>query len=423
MCLAGSSGAQDEPPLPMGLEPAPAATDAPAPDGPALPEGLEPTPVTEPTGEPTLPEGLGEESPKPEPAETGALPRALPEGLSGFFEVRTGLRTRDNRYQRDGSIGETRLQLEFEKLMQKSAFHLSADFIYDDVISRHRVHLDEGRGWLDLREANVSWTPMDFCDIKVGRQILTWGTGDLLFINDLFPKDWNSFFIGRDDEYLKAPSDAIKVSLFSELANLNVVYTPAFNPDRYIDGRRISYYNPVLGRSAGRDAEVRPLRPNEWFTDDEIATVAVPGIGDRLALLGSGELQAGMLPEPPTSLAQQGGAVVVIDDTTYPEVSFSTISFRKEIIDDHPEAIRGFLSALEEATRRINANPDQYSELLIEKKLVPPPLMGSFGVPQYPAAGVPSQEQWDDALAWTIENGLNDVQVSYHESVTDAYLP
>jgi NitT/TauT family transport system substrate-binding protein len=165
------------------------------------------------------------------------------------------------------------------------------------------------------------------------------------------------------------------------------------------------------------------LLQNQGFTDDEIATVAVPGIGDRLALLGSGELQAGMLPEPPTSLAQQGGAVVVIDDTTYPEVSFSTISFRKEIIDENPEAIRGFLSALEEATRRINANPDQYSDLLIEKGLVPPPLMGSFDVPKYPAAGVPTQEQWDDALAWTIENGLNDVQVSYPESVTDAYLP
>ena len=50
--------------------------------------------------------------------------------------------------------------------------------------------------------------------------------GDLLFINDLFPKDWVSFFVGRDDEYLKAPSDSLKASFFNELFNLDFVYTP-----------------------------------------------------------------------------------------------------------------------------------------------------------------------------------------------------
>lgn len=165
------------------------------------------------------------------------------------------------------------------------------------------------------------------------------------------------------------------------------------------------------------------LLQNQGFSDDEIATVAVPSIGDRLALLGSGELDAGMLPEPPTSLAQQGGSVVVIDDTTYPEVSFSTISFRKEVIDEQPEAIRGFLAALEEATRRINENPGAYSSLLVDKQLVPPPLVGSFDVPTYPLAGVPTEVQWQDALNWTIEKGLNDVQVPYEDSVNGEFLP
>ncbi|MFW6031595.1 MAG: hypothetical protein ACOC9T_03300, partial [Myxococcota bacterium] len=32
------------------------------------------------------------------------------------------------------------------------------------------------------------------------------GTGDLVFLNDLFPKDWRSFLLGRDLDYLKAPS-------------------------------------------------------------------------------------------------------------------------------------------------------------------------------------------------------------------------
>jgi hypothetical protein len=105
-------------------------------------------------------------------------------------------------------------------------------------------------------------------DLKIGRQILTWGTGDLLFINDLFPKDWNSFFIGRDEEYLKAPSDGIRVSLYTKLINLDIVYTPRFDADRFIDGRRISYWNETLGRRAGRDAPVKAIIPDNWFSDD-----------------------------------------------------------------------------------------------------------------------------------------------------------
>jgi hypothetical protein len=108
-------------------------------------------------------------------------------------------------------------------------------------------------------------------DLKTGRQILTWGTGDLVFINDLFPKDWQSFFIGRDVEYLKAPSDAVKASFFSGWANLDIAFTPQFDPDRYITGERISYWNSNLDRLAGRDAIIHTDKPNCWFEDFELA--------------------------------------------------------------------------------------------------------------------------------------------------------
>src|SRR4030043_2032577 len=108
-------------------------------------------------------------------------------------------------------------------------------------------------------------------DLKVGRQILTWGTGDYIFINDLFPKDYKSFFIGRDDEYLKAPSDALKSSLYTKILNFDLVYTPRFNTDRFINGKQLSYFNPQLGRLAGDDAVIYPRKRDEWFEDSEIA--------------------------------------------------------------------------------------------------------------------------------------------------------
>ena len=83
--------------------------------------------------------------------------------------------------------------------------------------------------------------------MSAGRQVLTWGTGDLLFLNDLFPKDFVSFFIGRDDEFLKAPSNSLKFSSFARAANLDLVWTPIFASDRYITGERLSFYN-AMGR-------------------------------------------------------------------------------------------------------------------------------------------------------------------------------
>lgn len=161
----------------------------------------------------------------------------------------------------------------------------------------------------------------------------------------------------------------------------------------------------------------------EGFSADEIVSIAVPKIPDRLALLGSGELQAAMLPDPASSLAIQGGATVAIDDTSHPEFGFSVLSFRKDTIDAHPEAIRGFLAAVEQAVEEINADPAQYADLMAEKGLVPPPLMGTYQVNPFPTAGVPSQAQWDDAVDWAIDKGLLEADVSYDDSVTAEFLP
>ena len=64
----------------------------------------------------------------------------------------------------------------------------------------------------------------------------------------------------------------MRVSAFHELANVEVVYTPRFDADRFIDGSRLSYFNPALGRIAGRDAIIDPLTPDASFFD-ALATV------------------------------------------------------------------------------------------------------------------------------------------------------
>ncbi|HVN56038.1 MAG TPA: ABC transporter substrate-binding protein [Anaerolineaceae bacterium] len=161
----------------------------------------------------------------------------------------------------------------------------------------------------------------------------------------------------------------------------------------------------------------------EGFSANEIQTISVPKIPDRLALLNSGQLKAGVLPDPMASLAMKQGAVNVLDDTRHPEYSCSTIAFRKEVIDKHPEAVRGFLAAIEEAVTEINKDPNRWKTLLGEKKIIPAPIMDSFQVPTFVTAGVPSESQYADVLAWARENGLVKKEVPYSVTVTASYLP
>jgi NitT/TauT family transport system substrate-binding protein len=144
---------------------------------------------------------------------------------------------------------------------------------------------------------------------------------------------------------------------------------------------------------------------------------------DRLALLASGELKAGVLPDPLAALSVQQGAVIILDDTQFPAYGASVISFSKKFIDQNPMAVRGFLAAIEEATKMLNSDPAKYANLLSEKQLVPPPLLGTYVVPKFPQAGITSEAEWDDALAWAMDKGLLTDKVSYSDSVNPSFLP
>lgn len=253
-----------EPSLPIGLG---------VTSEPSLPAGIDSNPLEL---EPALPTGIivnSEAVKNHQNKESNFLnwQKNLPFDLTGFVEAREGVRTQNDIYQKDTPLGELRAQLKVEKQLNKITAHLSADLVYDPVMDKYDIDLENGDGFLDLREANFSFSPTDNIDMKVGRQILTWGTGDLLFINDLFPKDWNSFFIGRDEEYLKAPSDSLKTSFYNDAFNLDVVYTPKFEGDRFIDGRRLSYYNGNTGSLAGRNNLISTNGRNSYFTEDELA--------------------------------------------------------------------------------------------------------------------------------------------------------
>jgi NitT/TauT family transport system substrate-binding protein len=161
----------------------------------------------------------------------------------------------------------------------------------------------------------------------------------------------------------------------------------------------------------------------QGLSSAEIKYLAVPKIPDRMLLLASGELKAAVMPDPLAALAVQQGAKIILDDTSNPKLGASVISFRKEVIDQQPAAIKAFLAAIEEAVGLINGNPSKYSGLLAENKIVPQPLLNSYVIPKFPTQGVPSEAEWADVLAWAKAKGLLKVDVAYPDSVNATFLP
>lgn len=235
--------------------------DPPRPPGPGEPD------------EPALPPGLGEPAaadPAAEP-ESRRLAERLPAGLHGFAEARVGPRTQgDPAHSEAFTLAELRVQAEYARACKHLSVDVKGDLILDGVTDEVRT---------DLRRLLLTASPAEAWDLGVGRQTITWGTGDLLFINDLFPKDWQSFFAGRDEEYLKAPSDALRLGWFGSPLNVDLVYTPRFDVDRYIRGERFSYFDPRIQGLAGDAAPLAARLPDETFTDDELALRVHGGVG------------------------------------------------------------------------------------------------------------------------------------------------
>jgi len=182
---------------------------------------------------------------------------------SGFLEAGFGTRLQsDPLIANRNTLEELRWRFESEWNPGKLNLALKADAGYDGISERFEA---------DIRDLSAAFTVGRSVDVKLGRQVQTWGTGDLVFLNDLFPKDWVSFFAGREDEYLKAPGNSIRLKRFSSVVNVDFVWTPEFEPDNYLTGERFSFFSPLAGGNVAPKPPLSAIEPGNSFSNGEFA--------------------------------------------------------------------------------------------------------------------------------------------------------
>ncbi len=187
------------------------------------------------------------------------------EGLqwSGFFEAAAGSRwDEDAQTGRRQTLGDFRLRTETQWSGERVDASFKGEAWYDSYLQEFDA---------ELRDLTLAFSPRANWDVKAGRQVLTWGTGDLLFLNDLFPKDWVSFFAGREDEYLKAPSNTVRSTWYSNVVNIDFAWTPVFTADEYLNGERFSFFSPLAGQRVAPNPPLAGIEPEDDFKNGEFA--------------------------------------------------------------------------------------------------------------------------------------------------------
>ncbi|MGM0381021.1 MAG: hypothetical protein ACQEP7_03460, partial [bacterium] len=144
--------------------------------------------------------------------------------LEGYVEPALGVR-----YNNDGPVEQRNVLKETRALLENSWYGSAGSQLTLRGLIKHTDGEDAD---LNLREGSIMVPLGHSYDLTAGRQVLSWGPARYEFVNDRFSKDYRSFFLGRDLEYLKAPNDALRLAGYWDLFNFDLALMPEFEPDR-----------------------------------------------------------------------------------------------------------------------------------------------------------------------------------------------
>jgi hypothetical protein len=140
--------------------------------------------------------------------------------LTGYAQVRQAQRTQSTAECRgvDGCstmVQQAEVELLYERRLSESfATSVRLDLGYDAAIEED-ISM--------VREAFIDWSPSARWNLRLGRQVLTWGVSEFLYVNDIFPKNFDAFFAGANVDRIKEPIDGVRLATQALGTDLEIV--------------------------------------------------------------------------------------------------------------------------------------------------------------------------------------------------------
>lgn len=187
---------------------------------------------------------------------TATKEESNPWTFAGFVELEEG----------DKVLSLQRFRIQSMRTTGVGNFYGKFDLFNDNVADYSKVDIRELR-WQKKLNSNF--------DLSLGRQVSTWGVADMLFINDLFPKNWVANFQGRDMEMLKDPSNSLRLTGYFGKWTADLVYQPEYAPDTLPTGCKFKVFDPNSSSLVYSDAQCTKYRTlgsdGEEIKDPEVA--------------------------------------------------------------------------------------------------------------------------------------------------------
>ena len=156
--------------------------------------------------------------------------------------------------------------------------------------------------------------------------------------------------------------------------------------------------------------------PEDWLIMREVRQIPV-----RLQMLLGDMTDSALLPEPLATMVETKGARIVWDDSGLNE-PLAVIALRAEYLNK--DVAEPFRAALREAARRIDADPEKYRALMVEKGLLPKSAATAYKMARFDLFGtpdgmppLPSREDMERVEAWMLSRNLIKAAPAYEDVV------
>lgn len=152
------------------------------------------------------------------------------------------------------------------------------------------------------------------------------------------------------------------------------------------------------------------MKGTESLPESALKNTEVRQIPIRLQMLLSGQVQTAILPEPLVTVVEQKGGRVIWDDRKLDE-SLAVVALKREWLDD--KTVTAFRQAVAQAAALIEADPEKYRALMVQKRLLPPPVAKQYQMVRFSLFGradglppMPTAEDVQRVGQWMKDKGV-----------------
>lgn len=152
--------------------------------------------------------------------------------------------------------------------------------------------------------------------------------------------------------------------------------------------------------------------------EDDIVLEVVPDLRARPQLLMAEQIQASTMPWTLASALGQQGAHILVTEKDIEDFTSTVLGIRSDWLaqDGAAETVALIWEAWNQGVELVNADPDSYLDLLVEKANLPEEsIAGGYDMQTYAPAQMPDRQQVEGILQWAYRKGYIESVIDYDD--------